>query len=199
MSRCWPWPRARATRPCAWPSKWVTGTSRWPSTATACSCPTIRRWSSFSAGSRSRGDASARSSSRSPRGTGMTDYMGGSGRPPSPPTLGTPRHSRGVPRQRDALAETDLTALIALLQFADGLFPSGGFAHSFGLETYAQERTVRDATGLRDFISTHLEGSAGPADAVATALAARAGAVADRDTCIALDQRLDAMKTVPEL
>jgi len=94
---------------------------------------------------------------------------------------------------------TDLTSLIALLQFADGLFPSGGFAHSFGLETYAQEGTVRDATGLRDFISTHLEGSAGPADAVATALAARAGAVADRDTCIALDQRLDAMKTVPEL
>jgi len=88
--------------------------------------------------------------------------------------------------------------LLAVLQFADGLFPSGGFAHSFGLETYAQERTVRDATGLRDFISTHLEGSAGPADAVATALAARAGAVADRDTCIALDQRLDAMKTVPE-
>ena len=94
---------------------------------------------------------------------------------------------------------TDLASLIALLQFADGLFPSGGFAHSFGLETYAQAGTVRDAAGLRDFIGTLLEGSAGPVDAVATALAARAGSVADRDTCVALDQRLDAMKTVPEL
>ena len=92
----------------------------------------------------------------------------------------------------------DLAALIAVLQFADGLFPSGGFAHSFGLETYAQDGTVSDASGLREFISTHLEGSAGPADAVAAALAARAGFAADLDTCIALDQRLDAMKTVSE-
>jgi len=93
---------------------------------------------------------------------------------------------------------TDLTALIALLQFADGLFPSGGFAHSLGLETCAQDGSVRDAEGLRAFVSVHLEGSAGPADAVAAALGARAGAAVDLEACIALDQRLDAMKTVPE-
>jgi len=93
---------------------------------------------------------------------------------------------------------TDLTALIALLQFADGLFPSGGFAHSFGLETYAQEGRVRDAAGLSEFVGTHLEGSAGPADAVAAALAARAGQACDLDACIDLDRGLDTMKTVPE-
>ena len=93
---------------------------------------------------------------------------------------------------------TELVPLIALLQFADGLFPSGGFAHSFGLETYAQDGVIRDAAGLREFVSTHLEGSAGPADAVAAALAARPGSAADLDACIVLDQRLDAMKTVPE-
>ena len=35
-------------------------------------------------------------------------------------------------------------ALLTLLQFADGLFPAGGFAHSFGLETYVQDGRVRD-------------------------------------------------------
>jgi urease accessory protein len=92
----------------------------------------------------------------------------------------------------------DLTALIALLQFADGVFPSGGFAHSFGLETYAQDGRVRDAAGLRAFVRAHLEGGAGPADAVATVLAARAGLAGDVDACIDLDRTLDAMKTVPE-
>ena len=92
----------------------------------------------------------------------------------------------------------DLAAWLTLLQFADGLFPSGGFAHSFGLETYAQAGTVRDATGLEAFIRSHLDGAAGPADAVAVALAARAGVVDDEAACRELDRRLDAMKTVPE-
>ena len=36
---------------------------------------------------------------------GRTEYMGGSGRPPSPPTLGTPRRSRGAPRQGETKGE----------------------------------------------------------------------------------------------
>ncbi len=89
-------------------------------------------------------------------------------------------------------------ALLALLQFADGLFPAGGFAHSFGLETYVQEGRVRDRSGLEAFVSAHLEGSAGPCDAVAVALATRMGAVADVAGIVSLDERLDAMKCVPE-
>ena len=52
-------------------------------------------------------------------------------------------------------------AWLAALQFADGLFPAGGFAHSFGLETYAQDGLVRDRAGLEAFVVGHLEGSAG--------------------------------------
>jgi urease accessory protein len=92
----------------------------------------------------------------------------------------------------------EVSALLTVLQFADGLFPSGGFAHSFGLETYAQAGMVRDAGGLEALVRVHLEGSAGPADAVVAALAARAGIGGDLEACVALDQRLDAMKTVPE-
>jgi urease accessory protein len=90
-------------------------------------------------------------------------------------------------------------ALLAVLQFADGLFPAGGFAHSFGLETYAQDGVVRDRAGLEAFVAAHLDGSAGPADAVAAAAAVRLAAGGDVAGWVALDERLDAMKVVPEL
>ena len=106
--------------------------------------------------------------------------------------------------RREALAAAYATtvpyerALLTLLQFADGLFPTGGFAHSFGLETYVQDGRVRDRQSLEAFVAAHLEGSAGPADAVAAAIAVRLSARAAVDDWVALDLRLDAMKSVPE-
>ena len=88
---------------------------------------------------------------------------------------------------------------LTLLQFADGLFPAGGFAHSFGLETYVQDGVVTERAGLEEFVAAHLEGSAGPADAVAVAAAVRLAAGDDVAAWVALDERLDAMKVVPEL
>ena len=89
-------------------------------------------------------------------------------------------------------------ALLTLLQFSDGLFPAGGFAHSFGLETYVQDGRVRDRHGLEMFVAAHLEGSAGPADAAAAAIAVGSARRDDLSAWLALDARLDAMKTVPE-
>lgn len=94
--------------------------------------------------------------------------------------------------------ETGAGALLTVLQFADGLFPAGGFAHSFGLETYVQDERVRDADGLAAFVSAHLEGAAGPSDAVAATLAARHALAGDVAALVALDARLEAMKPVPE-
>lgn len=91
-----------------------------------------------------------------------------------------------------------LEGLAALLQFSDGLFPAGGFAHSFGLETYTQAGIVRDREGLRAFLVAHLEGSSGPADGVAVAVACRSAATEDLTSLIELGQRLDVMKCVPE-
>src|SRR6185436_7708559 len=70
--------------------------------------------------------------------------------------------------------------------------------HSFGLETYAQDGLVADRAGLEAFVVAHLDGSAGPADAVATANAVRLAAAGDLAGWVALDARLEAMKAVPE-
>lgn len=89
-------------------------------------------------------------------------------------------------------------SLLAVLQLADGMFPAGGFAHSLGLETYVQEGRVRDRDGLEAFVVAQLEGAAGPSDAVAAAAAVRAAVDEDHAAWLALDGRLEAMKTVPE-
>ena len=44
-------------------------------------------------------------------------------------------------------------ALLSLFQFSDGLFPTGAYAHSFGLEYYVQSGAVRNAEGVGDFYS----------------------------------------------
>lgn len=88
---------------------------------------------------------------------------------------------------------------LSLLQFADGLFPAGAYAHSFGLETCVQSGEVHDAAGVEGFLRAYLEGSAGPTDAVAVVCARRAAEKDDLEACLALDARLDAMKSASEL
>jgi urease accessory protein len=88
---------------------------------------------------------------------------------------------------------------ISLLQFADGLFPAGAYAHSFGLEYYVQSGEVCDAAGVEQFLRAYLEGSAAPTDAVALLCSCQAANTEDLARCIALDETLEAMKTVSEL
>jgi urease accessory protein len=47
-------------------------------------------------------------------------------------------------------------------------------------------------------VRAHLDGSAGPADAVAVAHAVRSASAGDLSICLELDARLDAMRVVPE-
>ncbi|MGH9756301.1 MAG: urease accessory protein UreF [Candidatus Acidiferrales bacterium] len=89
-------------------------------------------------------------------------------------------------------------AFLSLLQFSDGLFPTGAYAHSFGLETCVQSGSVRDATGVAEFLRSYLEFSAGPVDAVAAVCVWRAGKAEDLAGCFALDENLDARKAASE-
>jgi len=88
--------------------------------------------------------------------------------------------------------------LLSLLHFADSAFPTGGYAHSFGLETYCQAGLVRGREDLERFLEAMIEGSAGPCDATAAVSALRAAACEDLRTCREVDETLEAMKPVKE-
>jgi urease accessory protein len=92
-----------------------------------------------------------------------------------------------------------MNQFLSLLQFSDGLFPAGAYAHSFGLECCVQSGEVHDAAGVEAFLRAYLEGCAGPMDGVALVCARRAAAKEKLAACLALDETLDAMKTPSEL
>jgi urease accessory protein len=89
-------------------------------------------------------------------------------------------------------------SLLSLFQFSDGLFPAGGYAHSFGLETYVQEGVIRDLEGVEKFIRAYVKGSVGPCDAVAVVAALSLAHADNLSACLELDETLDAMKPVAE-
>jgi urease accessory protein len=92
-----------------------------------------------------------------------------------------------------------MDGFLSLLQFTDGLFPAGAYAHSLGLEACVQAGKVRHAAGVEAFLRAYLEGCAGPTDAVALVCARRAAASENLASCLTLDEMLDAIKAPSEL
>jgi len=90
-------------------------------------------------------------------------------------------------------------SLLPLLHLTDTAFPAGGYAHSFGLETYCQDGRVTDADSLAAFLAMQLEGAAGPCDATAAVTARRRFIAGELTGCRVLDVTLEAMKPAREL
>ncbi|MGH9561103.1 MAG: urease accessory protein UreF [Terracidiphilus sp.] len=86
-----------------------------------------------------------------------------------------------------------------LLQFSDGLFPAGAYAHSFGLEWYVQAGRVSDAESLESLVRSYVEASVAPADAVALLCSWQAGRAQDIERCLRIDLLLDAFKAAEEI
>lgn len=91
-------------------------------------------------------------------------------------------------------------ALLTLLQLVDSFFPTGAFAHSFGLETYVQRGLVSDQPSCEELLRNSLQEGIRNTDAIALALAYKFALAYDNapDTTIDriadLDMRLTAVK-----
>jgi urease accessory protein len=94
------------------------------------------------------------------------------------------------------MTRSDLS-LLRLIQLTDSAFPTGAFAHSFGLETYIAHGMVGTAATLEEFIANTLLHAVATSDGVACK-AVYGTEMACEDVVRVLDQRLTAMKTVSE-
>ena len=86
-------------------------------------------------------------------------------------------------------------SLLTLLQLTDSFFPTGAFAHSFGLETYVQFELVNDPETFKMFLRSTLHHGLRNSDAVAIGLAYKATEI---KVVVDLDARLTAMKIARE-
>lgn len=84
--------------------------------------------------------------------------------------------------------------LIQLLQTNDSVFPTGAYAHSFGLEGAVQVGLVSDADSLREFVSRHIVPSLEHFELPTVRLAFESVGAGDFEALCRLDRRYAAMK-----
>ena len=93
---------------------------------------------------------------------------------------------------------TDTSALLYLLQVANGSFPTGSFAHSYGLESLVQEGRIIDARSLTDVTHLWLRYGVATSEGGAVGIAFRATRENDFTKLAALDEVLTALKLTRE-
>ncbi len=99
------------------------------------------------------------------------------------------------------MAELTLSAsaLLAILQWSDSLFPSGAFSHSFGLESAVDEKKVQNGKDLVQWIRAKLIHQVFPCDLVLLQQAYEAGKNKDIERLQKIDETAYAMRLPREL
>ena len=103
-----------------------------------------------------------------------------------------PLGNRTIPMSTENHPNHD--SLLALFQLIDTFFPTGAFAHSFGLETYVQDGQVTDRDTFEELLRSILHHGMRNMDATAVVLAYKAAHANDIERVAILDARLTALK-----
>lgn len=93
----------------------------------------------------------------------------------------------------------NISFLSGLLHLADPTLPIGGYTHSNGLETYVQERIVRNVETAREFVQNMLQYNLKFNDGAFVKLAYEAAEKEDLQALLTLDNECNAIKCPKEI
>ena len=89
--------------------------------------------------------------------------------------------------------------LPALLQLSDAAFPTGSYAHSYGLEEIVRQGAVCDEESLREFLREHVIPALTHVDLPLVREARSAAIAGDREDLVAIDRLAGALRIPREL